>query len=100
MHECAEAGHKEIQHVAEKKYDHERQPLPARVVAQNHLAQIVEGSSEHSSGQSEGIETYVGEHISEYARSHIVGVPEAGSYIDERIASRLVEDEYGEGGDD
>ena len=84
--------------MTEQQDEHVWQPLPGRVGPQNHLSKVVEGSSEHTSGKPQGIETDVGEDVAKDSGGHIVGVPKTCSDVNQRVASRFVEYVDSEGG--
>ena len=101
MHECSQAGHREVQHVSENEdYDAEHPVHSGDRDVQYHTAHKVERIAEHTASKPEGIETYVAEHVTEQTGHHIVGVPKSRADIHERIASRGVEREDGQTADD
>ena len=96
--ESAEAAHREVQAVAEEHNHHEGQPLPGRMYAQQHGADLVESAAQHAAGQAKCVEADVTQHIAQDAGCHLVRVPEPGADVQQRVASRLVEDEDAQDG--
>ena len=94
MYKCTEAGHRQIQHMAENQDHDAEHPIHYRNRnIQNHRSHDVESISEHTAGKTERIKTDVAQYISEEACNHVIGIPEAGSDVHQRIASRCIEHE-------
>ena len=77
MYECAQAGHGEVQHVAENQYHDAEHPVHAGYRdIQYHGTHDVERIAEHTSGKTERIQTDVAEDVAHKAGNHVIGIPE------------------------
>ena len=77
MYKGTEAGHQQVECVAEKHNQHKRDELPGRIVTEQESSEYVESVSKHSTCKSESIEAYIAQYITEQACYHIVSVPKA-----------------------
>lgn len=98
MYESAQAAHGYVQRMAEYKDEYAGNPAPPRI-ALGHHGQGVEHAAKHAAGQTERIDTYVGKYVAQQTGSHAVGVPQAGTDIDERVALQVVQQENAHGND-
>ena len=94
VNECTQRRHSEVQQVTDDQYDDERQPFPCstfRGATHNHQAEVVECAAEHTACQTKGIQTDVRERIAQDTCSHVVGVPQSCTDIQQRVSARGVE---------
>ena len=96
--ECSQTGHRQVEGVSYGQDQEEHKIVYARHrnPVERHHSKVVESAAEHAAGQSEGIQTDVAQHVAEDAGHLVVGVPQPGSYIEERVAARCVEYEDSE----
>ena len=87
--------------MSDYKDNYEEYPADAeRAVAECHGCNVVESLAQHASGQAEGIEAQVAQHVAEQSGDGVVGLPQAGPDILERTAVDVIEEEYTERGYD
>ena len=77
MNESSETAKRKVERVSDEQNEQVGEPLPGRVAALNHIGNQIESLSEHTSRQSEGVETDIAQHIAHKPRGHIIGVPKA-----------------------
>ena len=90
MDECSEDVHEHIQCVSDDEDEHNDDGAEDDIVRCQTCGEAVEDGGEDASGESEGKQTHVGQHITQHAGGCVVGIPEAGADVDEQSGDRVL----------
>lgn len=90
VNHCTQYIHKDIDAVTDQEDQSHDNRTCNDIVGTHTCCQTVEHTGQDTSGQTEGKQTYIREHITQQTGSHIVAVPQSQSDVDKIFCSGLL----------